>query len=383
MSHKTAAEGKCPFQDIVKKTTGAVAPNVPEIVADFYPRMFKNNPETKAFFNPANQFADPPLQRLALGNAVCAYATNIDNLGALTGAVDLIAQKHCALGVLPVHYPIVHDNLMASIGHVLGDAVTPEVGQGWSEAVMSLAKILIDTEEGIYKQAEQRGGGWRDTKDFKVAAVRKLTEDVAEVTFEPADGSTTPIDFTAGQYTTVFLKKDGATPRHYTVVSKPGAGHLQICVKKVPGGFVSNGVHELKEGDVVGLAAPFGSFHFKEGKGAVLVSAGIGVTPMRSFLASHRSDVRMALHVDKDEARHPYRDEFVAAGVTHKFIYTSGKEGRPSQEVLTAELKHYAKDCVFYVCGPSVFSDAVKASLTEAGAEVYMEVFGPALAPRQ
>lgn len=112
------------------------------------------------------------------------------------------------------------------------------------------------------------------------------------------------------------MKNDGATPRHYTVVSKPGAGHLQICVKKVPGGFVSNRVHELKEGDVVGLAAPFGSFHFKEGKGAVLVSAGIGVTPMRSFLASHRSDVRMALHVANDEARHPYRDESVAAGVT-------------------------------------------------------------------
>merc|ERR1719311_65092 len=107
---------KCPFQFIIKATAPVVAPKVREIVDDFYPRMFKNNPEAQAFFNPANQFEEPPRQRMALANAVCAYATNIDNLGALTGAVKIIAHKHCALNVQPPHYQIVHDNLMEQTG---------------------------------------------------------------------------------------------------------------------------------------------------------------------------------------------------------------------------------------------------------------------------
>ena len=45
---------------------------------------------------------------------------------------------------------------MGSIGHVLGDAVTPEIGEAWSNAVMALAEICINEEEKLYKAAEQR-----------------------------------------------------------------------------------------------------------------------------------------------------------------------------------------------------------------------------------
>jgi len=85
----------CPFAAIVKATAPAVAPKTREIVDDFYPRMFKQNPETQAFFNKANQFKEPPGQRMALANAIVAYASNIEDLGHLTGAVELIAHKHC------------------------------------------------------------------------------------------------------------------------------------------------------------------------------------------------------------------------------------------------------------------------------------------------
>lgn len=374
-----ATGGKCPFQDIVKATAPAVAPKVPEIVNDFYPRMFKNNPETKAFFNPANQFADPPLQRQALGNAVVAYASNIDNLEVLGDAVNLIAHKHCALGVKPEHYPIVHDNLMQSIAHVMGDAATPEVAGGWSEAVDALAGILISTEEGLYKAAEQKAGGWRGTKEFKVVAMRHPSDDTAEVTFGAVDGSSGPIDFTPGQYTTVNLRKEGATPRHYTLVGKPSDSTLQVCVKAVKGGFVSNGVHELKVGDVVDLAAPYGLFKMQEGKGAVLLSAGVGVTPMRSFLNANRSAVQMAVHVDKAEGTHPYRQEFIDAGVKTSFFY-SGKSGRPSPQAIVAEMKDSIKDNVVYMCGPPSFMAAMKPALADAGATVVSENFGPELA---
>ena len=60
---------------------------------------------------------------------------------------------------------MVHKNLMESITHILGSAVvTEEIGKGWSDAVLSLAKILTEAEEGLYKMAKERKGGWSGVK---------------------------------------------------------------------------------------------------------------------------------------------------------------------------------------------------------------------------
>jgi len=373
------AFSKCPFAEIVKATAPVVAPHVPDIVNDFYPRMFRQNPETKAFFNLANQFKDPPLQRLALGNAVVAYASNIEDLTPLAGAVDIIAHKHCGLSVAPEHYSIVHKNLMESIGHVLGDAVTPEIGEGWSEAVLSLAKILYEKEEELYKMAEGRSGGWRGAKDFKLVEKRAVSHDCVEFTFEAVDGAV-PIDFTPGQFLTLHLKKEGATPRHYTATSKPGDAFLKCCVKKVEGGFVSESMHDMVEGEVVGMAAPFGVFGMKDDAPAVLISAGIGATPMKSFLLAHPEKINFALHVDRTEAAHPFKELF--ENVPHSFHYTEQAGSRPSAESLVNEdLKPFLADNNFYLCGPDAFMHSMKEALTAAGARgVYSEAFGPELA---
>lgn len=94
---------------------------------------------------------------------------------------------------------------MESVAEVLGDAVTPEIGQGWSDAVNALAGILIDAEEGLYAEAEKRQGGWRGWREFSV--VRRETNQgsggssspIAELTLQPTDGRTDPFEFTPGQ----------------------------------------------------------------------------------------------------------------------------------------------------------------------------------------
>jgi hemoglobin-like flavoprotein len=111
--------------DIIKAVTPVVADNAESITKCFYPRMFAGNPEVLAYFNQAHQH-DGAQQR-ALADAVCAYFANIDNLGAIGPAVELIAHKHCALGIQPEQYPIVGKHLLDAIGEVLGDAVTPEI----------------------------------------------------------------------------------------------------------------------------------------------------------------------------------------------------------------------------------------------------------------
>jgi nitric oxide dioxygenase len=340
--------------------------------------MFRQNPEVKAFFNPANQFADPPLQRLALGNAVVAYASNIDDLTPLAGAVEDIVHKHCGLTVLPEHYPVVHKNLMESIAHVLGpDVVTEEIGQGWSQGVLSLAEILYTREEEVYQAAADRRGGWRGTKDFRVTKKRQVAEGSIEFTFEAVDGAG-PIDFTPGQFLTLHLRKEGATPRHYTVTNKPGEPYLQCCVKSVKDGFVSNAMHSLQEGEIVGLVPPFGTFALTDSP-MVLLSAGIGVTPMKSFLAAAPHNVRLALHVDRSPASHPFKEEFSAVPI--HFHYTE-ESGCPSPKALVeGVLKPHLADCDFYLCGPPAWLDGMKSALLEGGAKgVRAERFGPALA---
>ena len=190
MSEKQQAPA---YVQIVKDTAHVVAPKALEITKIFYPKMFSNNPEVYKYFNKTNQRTER--QATALADAVIAYAINIDNLGALVDAVKLMAHKHCALGVQAEDYAIVHKNLMEAVGEVL--KVDGEIANGWSESVLALASLLIQTEKDLYTAAETRPGGWRGIRMFLVDEVVTEAKDVVSVYFKPKDGGESP-EFTAG-----------------------------------------------------------------------------------------------------------------------------------------------------------------------------------------
>src|SRR5690606_30211121 len=151
---------------VVKSTAPILEEHGETLTRHFYERMFSHNPEVAPLFNPANQTAG--LQQKALAGAICAYAKNIDNLEVLGGAVELIAQKHASLQVQAEHYPIVGDNLLASIREVLGEGATKEVLDAWEEAYEFLAEILIGRELQIYNEHASQPGGWQGFKTFRV-----------------------------------------------------------------------------------------------------------------------------------------------------------------------------------------------------------------------
>src|SRR5262249_32617598 len=135
---------------IVKSTAPILEKHGETLTRHFYKRMFEKNPEVAPFFNRANQTQGT--QQKALAAAICAYAANIDNLEILGGAVELIAQKHASLQIQAEQYPIVGENLLASIREVLGEGATEAVIQAWAEAYGFLANILIGREREIYHQ---------------------------------------------------------------------------------------------------------------------------------------------------------------------------------------------------------------------------------------
>src|SRR6187551_3372323 len=151
---------------IVKATAPVVAVHAEAITRRFYTLMFTGDPVTKLYFNPAHQQGGD--QQRALAGAICAYAANIDNLAALGPAVELIAQKHCSLGIQPEHYPIVGKHLLAAIKDILGDVATDEVIDAWSEAYGLLAQIFIGRETTIYQEQATATGGWNGFREFVV-----------------------------------------------------------------------------------------------------------------------------------------------------------------------------------------------------------------------
>ncbi len=373
----------------IKATAPVVAPHALDITRTFYKGMFNAHPELFSIFNKQNQANDT--QPAALAASVVAYASNIDQLQNLVGfpgsPVDIIAAKHCGLNVLPEHYPIVHEHLMAAIGKVLGNAVTPEISAAWSEAVLFLAGVLIDAEEKMYSTAEKREGGWRGFAPFKVSAIEQQTDNVKSFRFEPTNnngGGT--IDYTAGQFVTLQVDPEGdglTAPRHYTLTSLPGESTLECTIKKVDqGNGVSKFMHEqISVGSMVNLSPPFGVFNAKVDSvnKAVLISAGIGMTPMLSIGKKLGKSVALITHVDSSPTSHPHALRIADLGVPTLYKYSS-ESGRISPEQLVAEVfTAVGSDAVgsdFYVCGSPGFEKDITKALRDLGATfVYSEAF--------
>jgi len=94
--------------------------------------------------------------------------------------------------------------------------------------------------------------------------------------------------FKPGQFVTLELEIDGQqVMRSYTISSSPSVPYsFSITVKRVPGGLVSNWLHDnLKEGDELAVHGPVGLFNCIDypAEKVLLLSGGVGVTPVMSM----------------------------------------------------------------------------------------------------
>lgn len=394
---------------IVKATAPAVAAHAETITRRFYSLMFAGNPEVKAYFNQAHQHSGG--QQRALAGAICAYATHIDNPGALGPAVELIAQKHCSLGIQPEHYPIVGHHLLRAIRDVLGEAATDEILEAWKEAYGFLAEVCINREADIYREQKAASGGWNGYRRFVVG--RKVPESDLVTSFylRPADGGLLPV-FKPGQYITVRIDHPvtPTSPRNYSLSDRPGLGHYRISVKResalspaAPDGVISTWLHDhVREGDELEIGPPCGEFTlnpFQPGaRPIVLLAGGIGVTPLLSmlkslvqagtttpvyFLQAARNSRLQALAGEIREAAS------ACPAVRTHFCFSEPLENDLSEarcdSTGTVDLSLLRKwlpgpDADFYFCGPRPFMSGLYRSLKDWGvpeSQIHFEFFGP------
>ncbi|KAB1719511.1 nitric oxide dioxygenase, partial [Klebsiella pneumoniae] len=288
---------------IVKSTAPIIKQHGTAITSTFYRNMLAAHPELKNVFSLRNQQSGA--QQTALANAVYAYAAYIDDLPKLKHAVERIAHKHTSLFVKPEQYTIVGTHLVGAFAEVLGGALTPQIADAWTAAYGQLADVFIGREKQLYEEK----GAWQSWRKFKIARKESETDHVASLYLEPSDGKPLP-SFQAGQYVSVRLplkELDGLTQcRQFSLSLAPedNMTHYRISVKDEPvpegqtvqdladgktPGVVSNRLFdEYKVGDEVDLSPPAGEFFFDPAtppqQPAVLISVGVGATPLVSIL---------------------------------------------------------------------------------------------------
>ncbi|MFF4351238.1 globin domain-containing protein [Streptomyces sp. NPDC001530] len=389
---------------LVRATLPVVAESLDEITSRFYGAMFRDRPELlDGMFNRGNQASGA--QRRALAGSIAAFATALLEEPDVRpdALLSRIAHKHAAVGVTDDQYTIVHKYLFGAIAEVLGEAVTPEVAAAWDEVYWLMAGALIGQEARLYQDAGVAPG--RIWRQWTVAERRDETPDVVSFVVRPADGEPAP-EARAGQYVSVRVQlPDGVHQlRQYTLSSDPGGDLRRITVKRVagtadgPDGEVSNLLHDtVRTGDELTLSPPFGDVVLDDPADAtvplVLVSAGIGCTPMTGMLAhlAALGSTRpvLVLHADRSPAEHALRTETRDLGerlpaARAVFWYEHPGPEEPAARVGLMDLDgvELPDGATVFLCGPLPFMRDVRGQLLRTGVparRIRYEVFGPDL----
>jgi nitric oxide dioxygenase len=387
-------------EEVVRATASVVAEHAEQITARFYPRMFAEHPELLRVFNQGNQATGE--QSRALAASVVAYAVQLIDPQAPSFAhvMRRIAYKHISLGIRPEQYTIVGHHLLAAVGEVLGEAVTPEIAAAWDEVYWLFATQLVAEEARLYQQAGVDPA--RPLRPYRVVRRIEETHDVVSLVLEPTDGGELPA-IEPGQYVSVFVDlPDGdRQPRQYTVSSTALGTRLQITVSRVtgtngaPDGRVSSFlVDQVAAGDVLDVSAPAGDFVVPSSDAPLLLaSAGAGITtvlPIVELIARTQPQRKVIVaHADRTAQDHALRDTVLYVGrqIDDFTAYAWYETVDPSDQVSKQGYMDLSEvplddDVQVFTCGPLPFMRHVRSALLERGvpaSRIRYEVFGPDL----
>ena len=217
--------------------------------------------------------------------------------------------------------------------------------------------------------------------DAVITDILVQTSTVRTFTFEMGK----PIEFQAGQFVMSHLPRDGQIAKKpYSIASPPYiTDKIQLCIKKVEGGFMSTHFHNLKVGDPLKLQGPMGKFGIVEPiqRDLAFVATGTGIAPLRAMIHDlyHRNKVNSIkiwcfLGV-RYEDEILFCDEFKKLEQEHsnfQFIPTISRPKNWPGEVgyVQEKVKKYIKDprsVDIYACGLVDMIEATLRVLGEAG----------------
>lgn len=413
---------------LVKTTVPLLRENGVALTNYFYQRMLKNNPGLKETFNMGHQRNGA--QAKALADAVLAYAESIDAPSVLAPMVELICHKHVSLNIQAPDYDIVGENLLYSISEVFSVPMEDPLIVAWGAAYQQLADLFITTEKSLYEQQEKMPGGWLGWRDFIVERKVKESSEITSLYLVAKDQKALPT-YQPGQYITVRVTVPELgikQPRQYSLSDRSNGKYLRISVKREDArvenqspGYVSSTLHHvIAQGDTIEVSAPTGNFFLvNPDHNNVLISAGIGLTPMMAMLnqlipdhgrpegmtsqweplksplphAEENKKQISFIHAARSPDVHAMRKEVreladrhnnLHVYVAYEFVTDNHVPGKDYQMLGRLNLKDVPaqflpQDADYYLCGPIPFMQHQNATLLELGIpqeRIYSEAFG-------
>jgi ferredoxin-NADP reductase/ferredoxin len=288
----------------------------------------------------------------------------------------------------------------------------PALSPGWQDSL----RALLDQGDvggrggnvGLNEASRNPPPAWDGFRPLRVTRKTTETPSVVSLWLASDDGAALPAA-RAGQFVAVRLHPDpgdAAVIRSYSLSAEPGVEEYRISVKLEPGGAAGNYLHDrVQAGDTVEVAAPRGTFTLGVGDSPViLVSAGIGVTPVLAMLydlaALQPAREVWWLHGARNHAEDAFAQEVetllkrLKNGHAHICYSQPDPADRPGRWYtmsgrLTGEVLvslEIPRDADAYLCGPADFMAESSAALIGLGFEpsrVHTEIFGavPAITP--
>lgn len=269
----------------------------------------------------------------------------------------------------------------------------PQTATSPDAPVVPLAPSALVAPNAV--DAPSKPNSW--TGLLRVARIFEETSNVRTLRLVELTGNELPFRHLPGQFVTFTVKPiDQTIRRSYTIASSPTRrDYCEVTIKREEKGTVSSFLHHVHEGDTLQVTGPSGNFTFV-GEGAnsiVLISGGVGITPMMSVLRfltdrSWAGDI-FFLHGCKSDQDVIYREELeylqrrypnlhltLAANEVTSTGWAHSKGGI-TQDLLSQAVPHIQTRRI-HLCGPPGMMAAMKSMLAEMGMpadQIKSEVF--------
>lgn len=249
-------------------------------------------------------------------------------------------------------------------------------------------------------QPTERGSDAR--RLFVIESRHRESDVITSFVLRPLDGLP-PAAHEAGQHLTLFADVPGVgrQKRNYTISAAPDGATYRISVKREPEGLVSKWLHDAAQpGTRLEIAPPDGGFVLPEtdARPIVMVSAGVGLTPMvamlEAFVARHRAADLQFIHCTRSARTQAFGAHVRALADAHGKVRTTFLHTRPGLEEVAGRDFDIAghltlewltahtplSEAEYFLCGPPGFLQTFVPGLASVGVppqRLHYEFFGP------
>ena len=280
----------------------------------------------------------------------------------------------------------------------------PALSRGWQGSFQAMLQKDLSSKTAAGNPGlanEEQAPAWPGFRQMRVAKIHKESDNVTSFVLAPIDGQPLPL-CQAGQFVVLRLLVDAGKPpvlRSYSLSDLPAADHFRISIKNELNGVGSSFLCDrAREGDLLDVSAPRGSFTLRPGQSpVVLLSAGVGATPVMSMLHSLAAETSQRevwwIYGARNRVDHPFAEESrsllkqLSRGRGY-VVYSRpaatdqvGADFDARGHIDTALLERIgvSQGSDFYLCGPSSFLQDMRDGLRNWGVlagNVHTEIFG-------